>query len=345
MAAVSALSLDLDKRAQLTQGRAPGFLRKGFRPLHSYERFSHETSVWVPAEVGALREMVRDGLRLGRAEVWRVRPHTVRAHVNTAGSCDAPVVTHLRGVELPMLGLGAEVPNGMRAYLVTCARRCRVCEPCRLVRKLQWADRSLTEYFRSARTWHLTITFTPFAHARLDARISARAKKAAAFELNEWTAEELFRKRERVCGEELTRWLKRVRVKEQRRRNGELEGVMPSSLARLLSRPSASFSYLLVAEEHRSAETSPVMLGRPHYHMLIHERRKHELVREHEVHRTAKGEDRVDDGALLKTEWKLGWITGKLCADGRQATYLSKYLDAGLVRRVRASLGYGEQSQ
>jgi len=336
------LSLDLDKRAQLTQGSAPGFLRKGFRPLNSYERFHHETSVWVAAEVGALREMVRDGLRLGRASVWRIG-HTVRAHINTAGGCEAPSVTHLRGVELPMLGRGSEVPGGLRAYLVSVARRCRACEPCKVARKLQWSDRSLTEYFRAARTWHLTITFSPFAHAKLDARISARAKTAAAFELTEWTAEELFRKRERVCGEEVTRWLKRVRIAEQRRRNGELEGVMPSSVARLLSRPPAQFSYLLVAEEHRSAETSAVMLGRPHYHMLIHERCKHELVRQHEVHRTRSGEDRVDDGALLKQQWELGWITGKLCADRRQATYLSKYLDQALVQRVRASLGYGEE--
>lgn len=340
------LSLDLDKRAQVRQGGALGF-PKGVRPLNTYERFSSETSTYEPAEIGGLRLAVRREIAYGRAEVWRAGKHTIRATINAAGGCTAPAVRHMRGVWLPMShrvfetrgGRAAPLSQapGMRAYLVSVARRCRKCENCGIARKLRWADKARAEYERAARTWHLTFTLNPFQHAWIDACIG---------DLRGMTAQELFRAREKQTGVEISRWLDRIRVSSRRRRWRWTDAVLPEAVRPFAANklaPPPRFRYLVVAEEHRSERTSPEMVGRPHYHMLVHELGLHQLVLPGEIYRTKSGDLRIDDRALLKQEWKLGHLTGKLCADDRQAAYLCKYLDAAPGFRVRASLGYGEE--
>jgi len=305
---------------------APGF--QGGRPLVSYEGFSHETARWVPADLGKCRDVVRTGLRYGWTSIRRAHG-VVRAEVNSAGSCERPVVRHLRGVPLPLPG--SRFPAGVRAYLVTQVWRCRQCEQCRWMRSMHWAHRAKTEFDRAARTWLGTITLSPFQHSLIDAKVAAKAHETGASWLTDWTSRDVFRERCEIMGREISLWLDRIRVTERRRRGRG--GVPPR------------FSYLLVAEEHRSERTSTTMVGRPHYHILVHEALPYELIRPEEEHLTAKGKVRVADGAMVRTQWQLGYTQFELCTDSRAASYLCKYLSKDMLWRVRASRAYGEETQ
>lgn len=200
------------------------------------------------------------------------------------------------------------------------------------MRSAHWAHRAVTQYERSARTWLGTITLSGFQHARLDAAVAAKAQESGAFWQTEWSAKDYFRERCEVFGRWLSLWLKRVRVNEARRRRGDGD-TFAYSEAWIHSAP--QFSYLLVAEMHKS--------GRPHWHILIHEDRPYELVREHEYYVTQKGVTRVDEKALLRQSWKLGFTHFELCTDSRSVGYLCKYLAKDMLWRVRASRDYGSE--
>ena len=188
-----------------------------------------------------------------------------------------------------------------------------------MMRSSHWAHRARAEFERSACTWLGTITLTPFQHMRLDAAVAAKAQKTGAFVQTEWKPEDYFRERCEVFGRWISLWLKRVRVKEQRRRGKGSQA--------------PDFSYLLVAEMHRS--------GRPHWHVLVHEPRPYELIRADEYYVTRKGVVRVDDAAMVRKTWQLGFTQFELCRDSRSASYLCKYLAKDMLWRVRASQKYG----
>lgn len=186
------------------------------------------------------------------------------------------------------------------------------------MRSAHWAHRAVTQYERSARTWLGTITLSGFEHARLDAAVAAKAQETGAFVQTEWRARDYFRERCEVFGRWVSLWLKRVRVNEARRRD---------------DRSMPKISYLLVAEMHQN--------GRPHWHILLHEDKPFELIRPDEYYVTQKGVVRVDEKAMIRQAWQLGFTQFELCRDSRSAGYLCKYLSKDMLWRVRASIGYG----
>lgn len=308
----------------------------GVRPLASYEGFTHETARYRQSDVAKLRDMVRQGLRLGWSRCVERRNGVMRWEVNSAGECERPVVAHFRGVELPLPG--SRFPLGCRAYLVCTVRRCRQCEWCRRMRSAHWAHRAVTQYERSARTWLGTITLSGFEHARLDAAVAAKAQETGAFWQTEWSPRDYFRERCEVFGQWLSLWLKRIREADQRRRNGWHDGCMPDAVGRMLKgRTRRNFSYMLVAEMHKN--------GRPHWHVLLHEDYAFALIRPDEYYVTQKGVIRVDEKAMIRKSWQFGFTQFELCRDSRSAGYLCKYLAKDMLWRVRASEGYGEPSE
>lgn len=325
-------SIDLINRAQVT----PHFVR----PAESYEAFSHETGRFRCADVAKLREQVRAGIKLGWSRLVGHANGVVRWEVNSAGECAAPVVAHFRGVALPLPR--SRMPIGVREYLVTCLRRCRQCEWCKMMRSSHWAHRAATEFGRSPATWLGTITLSPFHHAVIDARVAKRAHKSPGCPwLTEWSAKDRFRARAQLMGVEISKWLKRIRKAERQRRKDAAAPYLWTEDARYCVVP-CEFKYLLVAEEHKSERTSTDMVGRPHYHILIHELYRGALIRPDEYYITQKGVVRVADSAMIKNQWQFGFSQFELCRDSRSASYLCKYLSKDMLWRVRASQNYGK---
>lgn len=117
--------------------------------------------------------------------------------------------------------------------------KCRNCGWCRDQRRKEWAARARAEYSQSVRTWFCTLTLTP--ENQFLAKTTARVRLAKqGVDFDELPEVEKFTQVVRVIGEEITRFIKRVRKNS-----------------------SAKCRYLLVAEAHKS--------GEPHFHMLVHE--------------------------------------------------------------------------
>lgn len=192
------------------------------------------------------------------------------------------------------------------------------------MRAHHWAHRAEAEYGANRATWLGTITLSPIEHASIDARVAARAHETGASWLTEWTDKDWFRARCKQFGDEITKWKKAVSDQYH-----HLNGVRPR------------YSYLLVAEKHESARTSEYMVGRPHYHMLIHEPYVGALIPQADWYQTASGVVRVDDNSFLRKQWKLGYTQFELCRSADSAKYLCKYLSKAMLWRVRASLRYG----
>lgn len=218
-------------------------------------------------------------------------------------------------------------------------------------------------YERSERTWLGTITLNGLQHARLDAAVAAKAHKTGASWQTDWTPEDYFRERCEVFGSWISSWIKRFRQAEVRRSradamrhvfvwNGGIHTIrqltgprndgfswFPSLACKVRYgkhvAPPAEFSYLLVAEKHKS--------GRPHWHVLLHEKHAFALIRSAEYYVTRKGVVRVDDKAMIRKHWRFGFTQFELCRDHRSAGYLCKYLAKDMLWRVRASIGYGEE--
>ena len=198
-----------------------------------------------------------------------------------------------------------------------------------MMRSHQWAHRALIEYDRAGLTWFGTFTLSPESHAIMDARVAKRAQTAGASWLTDWTRQELFRARAREVGAEITKWCKRLRS----------EGRV--------------FRYLLVAEEHTGARRKgtlenegavPVVTGRPHWHILVHEKVPGDFIKPDETY-VSKGEYtslRADDRSLPKTMWPWGFTQFKALETSDEAFYLCKYLSKDMLWRVRASQNYGK---
>lgn len=92
-------------------------------------------------------------------------------------------------------------------------------------------------------------------------------------------------------------------------------------MKRLRKESGALLRSICVAEAHKS--------GLPHYHMLVHEPSEQPI-----RYKTLVG------------QWRLGFSSWKLVAeqDPKAAAYVCKYLAKSAISRVRASLGYGQQS-
>lgn len=297
----------------------------------TYEKFTFENGRRVVADVNKLRDDVRRAMRYGWSQPdggRRVGPDAWHWEVNSAGDCEAPVVFRAVAHVGSYLEYGEGFPDGCRHYFVTYLRRCRQCSWCKMMRSCHWSHRAETEYGRNQATWLGTITLSPAEHCVLDAKVAARAHKTGASWMTDWTPERMFKERCLEMGELVRLWLKRTRVNYKR-----AYGAWPR------------FSYLLVAEAHQSGKTSEFMVGRPHYHILVHEPWFGALfpVREHYV--TALGRVRLDDQASIRADWKLGFTQFELCRDVKSASYLCKYLSKAMLWRVRASKRYGKDEK
>lgn len=196
-----------------------------------------------------------------------------------------------------------------------------------------WIGRAMTEYEQSARTWMGTFTLSPEEHYKLDARMCAGVWSDTKgrwlrqpITLGELSPEELFKRRAQEFGAEVTRWLKRVRKEVWQR----------TSL-------NANFSYLLLAEQHTGAVGSAVY-GRPHYHILLHEKQAGALILDGEIHKAVHDDIEhiyVRDNAVVRKHWTLGYTRFEGCINAKSAIYLCKYLTKGMQARVRASINYG----
>lgn len=314
------------------------------RSLGSYEELSYEASRVKEMPWSWMQNFVRDGIRAGVCQLRGSSGGTARWFYNAAGGCWSPVCIHYVGRSGVFAGASTVTKWGVarersagQGHRVVALFGCRACEWCKVGRSLRWTKRAEVETANAACTWLGTVTLSPFHHARLDA-LCARLAHKRGEDLSAWTAEKLLKKRIETFSWWLTRWLKRVREYEWRRRCAYAPWAQDCN-----EPPRPHFSYLLVAEEHRSERTSTTMVGRPHFHLLIHEPLPFELVAQHEYYTTAKGRVRVCDGALLRAQWKLGFTQFELCRDERSASYLCKYLAKDAEWRVRSSLRYGEE--
>lgn len=197
-----------------------------------------------------------------------------------------------------------------------------------------WTARARAEYMASPLTLFGTLTFSPEMDVRLDAEmqlfrdpVTRQKRLENVFDL---PAPELFRERVKFAGNEVTKWLKRLRSSDRSRRLG--------------------LRYLLVAEAHASGRTSDLKRGRPHFHCLIHQAEGAPIALPSEWAVDPSGQVRADkhgnpflaEHAFLKRAWQGGFSSFAMCRTPQAAGYMLKYLtkEESAVR-IRASFRYG----
>lgn len=263
----------------------------------------------------------------GHVETWRDSGR-LRRVVRLAISMDCETPVHAE--------LHSRVPaiHGMKRPPMTLVieSRCRKCAPCRERKRMFWSARAIAEWRKAPLTLFGTLTFSPENDALLDARSRLRlARRGVDFDT--LPNGELFIERVRTAGEEVTKWLKRLRNSDRKR--------------------PCAFRYLLVAEAHASGKTSELKRGRPHFHCLIHQAPGAPVLEPHEwrVDRSGAvatdkyGNPMVADTAFLKREWQMGFSSFAMCRSPQAAGYVCKYLTKEETSvRIRASFRYGAES-
>jgi len=226
-------------------------------------------------------------------------------------SCDCE---NPRGVELHAR-YSAQHSKVVNPFWIVLRVRCRKCEWCKNMRQRFWVGRAMTEYAECPRTWMGTLTASLDSHIKLDAACRVRlAMHGVDFDgLPRW---EKFEAQCMELGNHATLWIKRLR------------------------KHGLSFRYLMIAEQHDSAQTSDEMRGRPHLHLLIHESEEGSF-----FDGTLKnmGEKLfMPDEALPRVSWPLGFTRFEVAKDAHTAGYLCKYITKSAMVRVRASQKYGD---
>lgn len=225
--------------------------------------------------------------------------------VDHHGDCTSPVrlVEYARKDRKGNLRTNEWQPGDETPLTIYRATRCRSCGPCLRFRGRLWWRRARAEVAMSSRTWFGTLTLDPWEHFQCELRAREHVRNADAVEWSSLPPGEQFLERHKIIGEELTRYLKRLR----KARN-------------------TSFRYLLVAEVHEGKRGSGLNIGLPHYHMLLHE----QLLRPPMT------------WATLDDQWKLGFTTWKLVDSPKMVGYVTKYVAKSALARVRASGRYGQ---
>lgn len=118
--------------------------------------------------------------------------------------------------------------------------RCRKCDMCLAHRRRLWTARAIDEIAASNRTWFGTLTVNPYERFLYGLDAAMRGERAGHGNWQSLSPENQFPFLAKVIGEDITKWLKRVR---------KVSG--------------ASLRYLLVSEAHKD--------GFPHFHILLHE--------------------------------------------------------------------------
>lgn len=218
----------------------------------------------------------------------------VSGHWKIEGDCSNPFVKTF-SASLKLDWLGRDLVHGRRMYL-DIHTRCRKCDRCRKHKARLWRIRALSEYRRAYRTWFGTWTLSPADLFTFKCRAIAKCKRKG----QTWerlSENDRFAATHKEISVAITLALKRFRKRVGLTRD--------------------SFSYLIVAEAHKS--------GEPHYHCLFHECNLSKRILY----------------ADLRTFWPHGFSRWKLNADTQNPAYLCKYLAKDVRARVRASTAYG----
>lgn len=233
----------------------------------------------------------------------------------------------------------------VRAIFVDIKSRCRKCETCLKNKARLWTARAFDEYAQSQATWLLTLTLRPEEHYRMDARTQQPLFRGRTMvrdkvgPLSGLAPATLFRLRAREVGYDITDMLKRIR-----------KNIGP-------------FRYLLVAERHMKDPNSEVF-GKPHFHLLIHEKYGSPALCRPDEWQTFDGPcesnlpcltpsgrrvwhkaGTVHDHARVRQSWKLGFTNCVACLNVQSAVYVCKYVSKDPMARVRASIGYGKSHE
>lgn len=168
---------------------------------------------------------------------------------------------------------------------------CRKCDKCGEFRKKQWVARAITEHQRSSRTWFCTFTYRSSERQRITAQAYRRCKSTTLRHLSV------------EVQEDVTKFLKRVRMRVQRKTRG------------------AKLRYLLPPPEPHADDF-------PHVHMLLHEMDEGTI-----TWRDIARDWRENHGNLEVV----------LVEEAAKAAgYVAKYVTKDLNGRVRASIRYGQ---
>lgn len=224
--------------------------------------------------------------------------------------------------------------------------RCRRCFSCKRRKAMFWAGRAVTEFQQSARTIMGTFTLSPEKHQEFDWRLEVgESGVRPPVDIWQMTEEARFAARSSIFGNEITKWVKRLR----RGQDAPLAG----------GHWKPKFRYLLIAEAHDSEATSDLIKGRPHFHILLHEREAGALVKGDPSTAMLRGRSYewerrnvktktgwkpglfAHDDAWLRRQWEHGFTKFRLCEDVNSAVYPCKYLTKAMRVRVRASQAYG----
>ena len=169
-----------------------------------------------------------------------VRQSAFRIVWKIAGGCENPFITECYARPSPAIG-GTHVVVARGTEHSICVEihtRCRVCENCRRQRAALWRHRAEWETLLAPRTWFGTLTVRPTEHYLAQCAVVAHLE-ARAVPSGELTSDQMFNLVARREATEVTKMLKRLRIRGM------------------------EFRYLLVTEAHKS--------GYPHFHMLLHE--------------------------------------------------------------------------
>lgn len=143
-------------------------------------------------------------------------------------------------LELQAIGLPSAITEDTNPLTLQIAARCRRCPECLAHRRRLWMARALDELKVARRTWFGTLTVSPEERFKLKLRAEARRLRAGGETVSSLDGAEQYRLFADYLGQEVTKWLKRVR-----------------SVAK------GPLRYLLVFEAHKD--------GFPHVHLLLHE--------------------------------------------------------------------------
>lgn len=211
-----------------------------------------------------------------------------------------------------------------------------------------WGARAIHEYEFWPVTAFGTFTLSVENHLELDNRARLRLWDAGV-SFDHLSEVEMFTERAREFGNEVTRWIKRIRQGR--------DGRSPTFVR-----------YLLVAERHDSDKTGPELRGRPHFHMLLHDMQAGCAMRGSPAAALAQGKSFTEcsveagewevrnvvdkkgvwrphvflrDEAFIRKNWTLGFTKFQWAEDANSAWYVCKYLSKEMRCRVRASQRYG----
>ena len=236
----------------------------------------------------------------GHVDTWADGGYRRVVVLDTKHNCDHPY-----GYELHAR-YSAKFGKAVKPLMIRGTARCRKCERCMHHRANQWRQRAVAEFSTWPVTCFGTLTLRPEEHYRFDAMLELGDANRSAVRLRDLTPQEAFSYRVGMIGGEITNWIKRLRKGDGQHRRPRLR-------------------YMIVAEMHESAKTSPEMRHRPHFHVMLHEMKSSSLFSASPIRALVDGEAGdwvrknyqdekgvwrpgvfLKDDAFVRKQWTLG---------------------------------------